>query len=210
MNGQHSNPMTAKLCRLAIWRRSIVTGGLDQGRPSNDPGGQRIECPRSPGGHCTTSVKCRPVHSNHIGTMDATSRKPSTALSTRHCRSVRSSRASSSPASQARKLLALHDEIWAEMTTVAVEGQVRLGVPPDLAPNQHSCHQGPFRVRRGLRHGCACRGRNARRDSRASRTAASARAGRAPPPARSPRTSSPRGEEAQSRSPSPVTTPPLG
>ena len=34
--------------------------------------------------------------------------------------------------SQARKLLALHDEIWAEMTTVAVEGQVRLGVPPDL------------------------------------------------------------------------------
>ena len=35
--------------------------------------------------------------------------------------------------SRARKLLALHDEIWAEMTTVAVEGQVRLGVPPDLA-----------------------------------------------------------------------------
>jgi DNA-binding transcriptional LysR family regulator len=34
--------------------------------------------------------------------------------------------------SQAWKLLALHDEIWAEMTTVAVEGQVRLGVPPDL------------------------------------------------------------------------------
>ena len=34
--------------------------------------------------------------------------------------------------SQARKLLALHDEIWAEMTTTAVEGQVRLGVPPDL------------------------------------------------------------------------------
>ena len=34
--------------------------------------------------------------------------------------------------SQARKLLALHDEIWAEMTTVAVEGRVRLGVPPDL------------------------------------------------------------------------------
>ena len=34
--------------------------------------------------------------------------------------------------SQARKLLALHDEIWAEMTTLAVEGQVRLGVPPDL------------------------------------------------------------------------------
>jgi DNA-binding transcriptional LysR family regulator len=34
--------------------------------------------------------------------------------------------------SQARKLLALHDEIWAEMTTAAVEGQVRLGVPPDL------------------------------------------------------------------------------
>ena len=33
---------------------------------------------------------------------------------------------------QARKLLALHDEIWAEMTTGAVEGQVRLGVPPDL------------------------------------------------------------------------------
>ena len=34
--------------------------------------------------------------------------------------------------SRARKLLALHDEIWAEMTAVAVEGQVRLGVPPDL------------------------------------------------------------------------------
>lgn len=34
--------------------------------------------------------------------------------------------------SQARKLLALHDEIWAEMTTVAFEGQVRLGAPPDL------------------------------------------------------------------------------
>ena len=34
--------------------------------------------------------------------------------------------------SQARKLLALHDEIWAEMTTVAVEGEVRLGAPPDL------------------------------------------------------------------------------
>lgn len=34
--------------------------------------------------------------------------------------------------SQARKLIALHDEIWAEMTTVAVEGRVRLGVPPDL------------------------------------------------------------------------------
>ena len=34
--------------------------------------------------------------------------------------------------SQARKLLVLHDEIWAEMTTVVVEGQVRLGVPPDL------------------------------------------------------------------------------
>ena len=33
---------------------------------------------------------------------------------------------------QARKLLALHDEMWAEMTTVVVEGQVRLGVPPDL------------------------------------------------------------------------------
>ena len=33
---------------------------------------------------------------------------------------------------QARKLIALNDEIWAEMTTVAVEGQVRLGAPPDL------------------------------------------------------------------------------
>ncbi len=33
---------------------------------------------------------------------------------------------------QARKLLALHDEIWADMTMAAVEGQVRLGVPPDL------------------------------------------------------------------------------
>ena len=34
--------------------------------------------------------------------------------------------------SQARKLIALNDEIWAEMTTVAIEGRVRLGVPPDL------------------------------------------------------------------------------
>ena len=34
--------------------------------------------------------------------------------------------------SQARMLLALHDEIWAEMTMTAVDGQVRLGVPPDL------------------------------------------------------------------------------
>ena len=34
--------------------------------------------------------------------------------------------------SQARKLIALNDEIWAEMTTVAVEERVRLGVPPDL------------------------------------------------------------------------------
>lgn len=34
--------------------------------------------------------------------------------------------------SQARKLIALNDAIWAEMTTVAVAGQVRLGVPPDL------------------------------------------------------------------------------
>ena len=33
---------------------------------------------------------------------------------------------------QARKLLTLHDEIWAEMTAGMVEGQVRLGVPPDL------------------------------------------------------------------------------
>ena len=33
---------------------------------------------------------------------------------------------------QARKLLALHDEIWAEMTTVTIGGQVRLGAPPDL------------------------------------------------------------------------------
>ncbi len=32
--------------------------------------------------------------------------------------------------SQARKLLALDDEIWAEMTAAAVGGQVRLGVPP--------------------------------------------------------------------------------
>ena len=31
---------------------------------------------------------------------------------------------------QARKLLALNDEIWAAMTTAAVKGQVRLGVPP--------------------------------------------------------------------------------
>ena len=33
---------------------------------------------------------------------------------------------------QARALLRVNDEIWAEMTTEAVEGQVRLGVPPDL------------------------------------------------------------------------------
>ena len=33
---------------------------------------------------------------------------------------------------QARKLLALHDEIWAEMTAETVEGPVRFGVPPDL------------------------------------------------------------------------------
>ena len=32
----------------------------------------------------------------------------------------------------ARKLIALNDEIWAEMATAAVEGRVRLGVPPDL------------------------------------------------------------------------------
>ena len=38
--------------------------------------------------------------------------------------------------SRARKLLALHDEIWAEMTTVAVEGRVRLGVPPDLVSSR--------------------------------------------------------------------------
>ena len=34
--------------------------------------------------------------------------------------------------SQALKLIALNDEIWAEMTTVAAEGRVRLGVPSDL------------------------------------------------------------------------------
>ena len=33
---------------------------------------------------------------------------------------------------RARRLIALNDEIWAEMTTAAGEGQVRLGVPPDL------------------------------------------------------------------------------
>lgn len=33
---------------------------------------------------------------------------------------------------RAKKLLALQDEIWAEMTTDAVEGRVRLGVPHDL------------------------------------------------------------------------------
>lgn len=33
---------------------------------------------------------------------------------------------------RARKLLSLNDEIWAEMTTDAVEGRVRLGVPYDL------------------------------------------------------------------------------
>ena len=34
--------------------------------------------------------------------------------------------------SRAKRLLSLNDEIWAEMTTDAVEGGVRLGVPPDL------------------------------------------------------------------------------
>lgn len=33
---------------------------------------------------------------------------------------------------RAKRLLALHDEIWAEMTDGAVEGRVRLGVPDDL------------------------------------------------------------------------------
>ena len=33
---------------------------------------------------------------------------------------------------RARKLLSLNDEVWAEMTTDAVEGRVRLGVPHDL------------------------------------------------------------------------------
>ncbi len=33
---------------------------------------------------------------------------------------------------RAKRLLSLNDEIWAEMTTDAVEGRVRLGVPPDL------------------------------------------------------------------------------
>ncbi len=33
---------------------------------------------------------------------------------------------------RAKRLLSLNDEIWAEMTTGAVEGRVRLGVPPDL------------------------------------------------------------------------------
>ena len=32
----------------------------------------------------------------------------------------------------AKRLLGLNDEIWAEMTTDAVEGRVRLGAPPDL------------------------------------------------------------------------------
>ena len=34
---------------------------------------------------------------------------------------------------RAKQLLALHDEIWTEMTGGAVEGRVRLGVPDDLA-----------------------------------------------------------------------------
>lgn len=33
---------------------------------------------------------------------------------------------------QARRLLGLHDELWADMTEMAVEGTVRLGVPYDL------------------------------------------------------------------------------
>lgn len=33
----------------------------------------------------------------------------------------------------AKRLLSQNDEIWAEMATSAVEGRVRLGVPPDLA-----------------------------------------------------------------------------
>lgn len=33
---------------------------------------------------------------------------------------------------QAKRLLSLNDGIWAEMTAGAVEGRVRLGVPPDL------------------------------------------------------------------------------
>lgn len=33
---------------------------------------------------------------------------------------------------QARRLLGLNDEIWAEMTASVAEGRVRLGVPPDL------------------------------------------------------------------------------
>ncbi len=33
---------------------------------------------------------------------------------------------------QARRMLRLNDEIWADITTDAVEGRVRLGVPPDL------------------------------------------------------------------------------
>ena len=33
---------------------------------------------------------------------------------------------------RAKRLLSMNDEIWAEMTTDAVEGRVRLGVPPDL------------------------------------------------------------------------------
>ena len=33
---------------------------------------------------------------------------------------------------RAKRLLSLNDEIWAEMTTNAVGGRVRLGVPPDL------------------------------------------------------------------------------
>ena len=33
---------------------------------------------------------------------------------------------------RAKRLLDLNDEMWAEMTADAVEGQVRLGAPPDL------------------------------------------------------------------------------
>lgn len=40
----------------------------------------------------------------------------------------------------AKRLLSQNDEIWAEMATSAVEGRVRLGVPPDLAAWPRSVH----------------------------------------------------------------------
>ena len=54
---------------------------------------------------------------------------------------------------RAKRLLSLNDEIWAEMTTNAVEGRVRLGVPPDLVGTRLA----PVLKRmRKLSHGWRC------------------------------------------------------